>query len=318
MYQSQNQNARRDVYAQVTEQIISQLERGVCPWHKPWRTSLPMNLKTGKPYRGINSILLSCVRMPSPYWLTLKQANALGGSITKGQRGMPITFWSTYFRKNRNDETGEETSRRAGFFRIYTVFNLSQTTGISEELGLDQPSEAVADIAAAEKIVAEMPNPPKYVDSESAWYRVSSDELGMPLKVRFENMEEYYATRFHEMVHSTMHPTRLNLREENARVAFASENYAGEELRAELGANFLCSMVGIMPKTVENSAAYLQHWIRVLKGDSKLIMKTASAAQRAVDHIIGTPAYVEPEEPQATQAAEVVEAVEEEKELVAA
>jgi antirestriction protein ArdC len=298
------QNQRRDVYAQVTEQIIAQLELGVCPWHKPWRTSLPMNLKTGKPYRGINSILLSCVRMPSPYWLTLKQANGLGGSITKGSHGMPITFWSTYLRKNRNDDTGEETSRKAGFFRVYTVFNLSQTTGIAEKLGLDKPAEVVADIEASESIITEMKNPPKFVDSDSAWYRNQTDELGMPLKARFENIEEFYATKFHELVHSTMHPTRLNLREVDTRSSFGSPGYAEEELRAEIGANYLCSQVGIMTKTVENSAAYLQHWIRVLKGDSKLIMKTASAAQRAVDHIVGTPAYVEPEEPQAPAAAE--------------
>jgi antirestriction protein ArdC len=72
--------------------------------------------------------------------------------------------------------------------------------------------------------------------------------------------------------------------------SFGSESYSKEELVAELGASMLCAVTGIAPATLENSAAYLNSWITRLKGDSKLILSAASAAQKAADYIRGTQA----------------------------
>ena len=66
-----------DVYETITAQIITQLENGTIPWHKPWTAGphgWPKNLVSGKEYRGINVFLLSCTDYELPYWLTYKQA----------------------------------------------------------------------------------------------------------------------------------------------------------------------------------------------------------------------------------------------------
>ena len=85
--------SHRNVYQIVTEQIIRQLEKGVAPWRKPWRTELPVNLVSGKPYRGLNVFLLGSQGYGSRYWLTFNQAAKLGGHIHKGERSSLVTFW---------------------------------------------------------------------------------------------------------------------------------------------------------------------------------------------------------------------------------
>ncbi len=80
-------------YDVITQQIIRQLEAGVIPWRKPWTSRFPMNLKSQKPYRGINVFSLAMMGYASPYWLTFKQANDLGGHIRKGEHGTAVTFW---------------------------------------------------------------------------------------------------------------------------------------------------------------------------------------------------------------------------------
>jgi antirestriction protein ArdC len=135
-----------------------------------------------------------------------------------------------------------------------------------------------------------MPNPPKREVSNAAWYRPASDVVGMPLKSVFNSSEEFYSTLFHELTHSTGHESRVGREGIQNLNSFGSESYSKEELVAELGASMLCAVTGIAPATLENSAAYLNSWITRLKGDSKLILSAASAAQKAADYIRGTQA----------------------------
>jgi antirestriction protein ArdC len=146
----------------------------------------------------------------------------------------------------------------------------------------------VPDIEACEKIVAEMPNAPKREQSYRAWYRPSNDTVGMPAKALFDSAESYYATLFHELMHSTGHASRVGREGIDTLNEFGSESYSREELIAELGSAMLCGVTGIVPATIENSASYLASWIKVLKGDSKLIVQAASAAQKAADYIRNT------------------------------
>jgi antirestriction protein ArdC len=110
----------------------------------------------------------------------------------------------------------------------------------------------------------------------------------MPPKSVFNSSEEYYSTLFHELTHSTGHESRVGREGIQNLNSFGSESYSREELVAELGASMLCAVTGIAPATLENSAAYLNSWITRLKGDSKLILSAASAAQKASDYILGT------------------------------
>jgi antirestriction protein ArdC len=284
--QSASQSSH-SVYQIVTEQIIRQLESGVVPWRKPWTCEAPVNLITQKPYRGINPFLLAPQGYGSKYWLTFNQAAKLGGHIRKGEKSSIVTFWNVGQEKVIRDSNGIERTSRPFLLRFYRVFNLEQTEGIAEKLGLGKASPRVLSIDGCESIVTNMPNAPKIEQSDRAWYRPSTDTVGMPSRNLFNSAEEYYSTLFHELTHSTGHASRVGRDGIEQLNTFGSESYSREELIAELGAAMLCGVTGIVPRTIENSAAYLKTWIERLRGDSKLIVSAASAAQKAADYIQG-------------------------------
>lgn len=284
-----------NVYEIVTEQIISQLEKGVVPWHKPWASEgLPCNLVTGKPYRGINVFLLAMQRRASKYWMTYKQATALGGHVRAGEKASVVTFWKIGESKEINPKTGKKS--KTFILRYYNVFNASQIDGI-ESLGLGKGDNVNPDIDACEKIVAEMQNAPKREASDAAWYRPSTDTVGMPDRSKFESAETFYATLFHELMHSTGHESRVGRDGIQKIDFFGTDSYSKEELIAELGASMLCGVTGIAPKVIGNSASYLNYWVKALKGDSKLLVSAASQAQKAADYIRNINANVAVEEP---------------------
>src|ERR1700730_18639561 len=134
------------VYQIVTDQIIKQLESGVAPWRKPWRTEPPCNLVSGKPYRGINPFLLAPQGYGSRYWLTFNQANKLGGHIRKGEKSSIVTFWNVGQEKIIRDTEGNERKSRPFLLKFYRVFNAEQTEGIADKLGLGNATPRVASI----------------------------------------------------------------------------------------------------------------------------------------------------------------------------
>lgn len=287
--------SHRNVYQIVTEQIIRQLEQGVVPWHKPWRTELPVNLVSGKAYRGLNVFLLGSQGYGSRYWLTFNQAAKLGGHIRKGEHSSLVTFWHVGEEKIIRDAAGNERKSKPFLLRFYRVFNVEQTEGIADKLGLTGASPRVADLEQCERLVREMPNAPRLEQSNAAWYMPSTDTVGIPGKSAFSAIEEYYSTLFHELIHSTGHTSRIGREGVEKLEAFGSESYSREELIAEMGSAMLCGVTGISPATLTNSAAYLQSWITRLRGDSKLLITAASAAQKAVDYIRGDSAEIQTE-----------------------
>lgn len=271
------------IYEIVTEQVIKQLESGTAPWRKPWNTPAPCNLVSQKPYRGINTFLLASQGMPSRYWLTFHQAAKLGGHIRKGEHSSLVVFWSIGEEKI-NARTGKLS--KPFLLRYYRVFNLSQTEGIAHKLGLAEASaQPVPDIEACDRIVADMPNRPTIENAGAAWYRPSTDTVGIPPKQIFNGPEAYYSTLFHELTHSTGHASRIGREGIEHLNTFGSESYSREELIAEMGAAMLCGVTGIAPAVLDNSAAYLKSWITALRGDSRLLVTAASAAQKAADYI---------------------------------
>jgi len=279
-----NQSARQSVYQIVTDRIVEQLEKGVVPWRKPWRTEVPCNLVSGKPYRGINLFLLGMQGRESRYWLTFKQANQLGGHVRAGEKASVVTYWNVGEEKI-NSKTGKLS--KPFLLRYYNVFNATQIDGL-EKLNLGNASLPVPNIDACESIVTGMPNRPRLETSNAAWYRPTLDVVGIPAKALFNSAEEYYSTLFHELTHSTGHHSRIGREGIENLNSFGSESYSKEELVAELGASMLCAVTGIAPATLENSAAYLQSWINRLRGDSRLLVSAASAAQKAADYIRNT------------------------------
>src|SRR6266853_3325199 len=281
------------VYSIVTDQILKQLESGVAPWRKPWRAEPPCNLVSGKEYRGINPFLLASQGYGSRYWLTFNQASKLGGHVRKGEKSSIVTFWNIGEEKTVRDADGNEHKSKSFLLRFYRVFNLEQTEGIADKLGLGNATPRIPSIEACESIVNNMPNAPRMEQSDRAWYRPSTDSIGMPSRSLFNSSEEFYSTLFHELTHSTGHASRVGREGIEQLNTFGSESYSKEELVAEMGAAMLCGIRGIERTTLSNSAAYLKAWIDRLKSDSKLLVSAASQAQKACDYIRNTDAKSE-------------------------
>ena len=287
-----------DVYAIVTEKIINQLESGVVPWRRPWTsTGLPRNLISRKPYRGINYFLLSASKYVSPFWLTMRQANALGGSIRKGEESTIVTFWKIDDAKHNDTEETEELdaepkdekNRRRFVLRFYRVWNLEQCElpqAVLDKLPKIETHQHDP-IEAVERIIAGMPNPPEIVRAGSrAYYSAMTDRVTLPLRELFESAAEDAATTLHELAHSTGHERRL-AREGITEVApFGSAVYSREELVAELSAAFLCAEAGISNAVIHNQAAYIAGWLARLREDRRLIVQAAAQAQKAADYIL--------------------------------
>jgi antirestriction protein ArdC len=277
----------QSVYQIVTEQIIKQLESGVAPWHRPWRTEPPCNLISGKEYRGINPFLLAPQGYGSRYWLTFNQANKLGGHIRKGEKSSIVTFWKIGEERVVKSTDGTERKTHPFLLRFYHVFNIEQTEGIAEKLGLGKASPRIPSLDQCQAIVSGIPNRPAITQDGRAWYRPSTDTVGIPSRSAFNSAEEYYSTLFHELTHSTGHTSRIGREGIEQLNTFGSDSYSKEELVAEMGAAMLCGVTGIVPATLSNSAAYLNSWIDRLRGDSQLIVSAASQAQKAADYIQG-------------------------------
>lgn len=280
------------VYELVTERLIEAIESGVTPWKKPWTTDglyiAPRNAVSGKTYRGINSILLGCSSFTDCRWVTFNQAKTLGGCVRKGEKGTPIVFWKWVEAKSTQegeDEEGKKVKgKRIPILRYYTVFNVQQCDGLKlKSLPEFKPLNPAQRIARAEAIINGMPNQPlTNHGSDRACYIPSLDLVKLPDPERFDTIEAYYSTRFHELVHATGSGDRLNRPMGNA---FGSDPYAREELVAEMGSAFLCAFAGI-DGMIDQSAAYLRGWLKVLKSDSKFAIIAAGQAQKAVDWIL--------------------------------
>jgi antirestriction protein ArdC len=289
-----------NTYEIVTERIINLLERGVIPWRRPWAaTGLPRNLVSKKTYRGVNSFLLAATKYVSPYWLTLKQANQLGGSVRKGEHGEIVIFWKVEGVDEADRDAahieGNEIARRRLLLRFYRVWNLEQCAlpqAVLDKLPTIETHQHDA-IEAAEKIIAGMPNRPAIrYEGSKAYYNSATDQITLPPRELFATAEDFYATLNHECLHAAGHPSRLN-RESIADAApFGSPVYATEELIAEMGAAFLCAEAGISPIVLENQAAYVQGWLGKLRDDKRLVVIAAAQAQRAADYILNREAVI--------------------------
>jgi len=281
-----------DIYQNVTDQIIAMLEKGVVPWRSPilgrQSAGMPKNLESGKEYRGVNVFLLAFTAWASgyesSYWLTFNQAKQKKGSVKKGEKSSFVIFWKQY--ETTDKETGEPT--KVPVLRYYRVFNVAQCEGVAAPDAATFTPTDFQPIDAAESIVKAYADAPVIEHGGTrAFYRPSTDVVRLPEPSRFTSCEEYYSTLFHELAHSTGHSKRLDRGIDSDPQPFGSPDYGKEELVAEMAAAFLSAHAGIKPVTIENQAAYLQGWLKQLRGDKKLVIAAAGAAQKASDWIRG-------------------------------
>ena len=285
---------RRDVYQEVTDQILAALDAGTVPWRNPITLAggLPRNLLSRKAYRGVNVFLLTMAAMArgysSPWWLTFRQALARGGAVRKGERATQVVFWKLLEREEQND-AGEVETTKLPVLRFYSVFNSDQCDG----LDLPQREAVVREhepVPECERIVREYQGRggPRVINGGSrAVYDYLTDLVTLPYPRHFESAEEYHGTLLHELAHSTGHPSRLARRKSGELYAFGSVPYGREELVAECAAAFVSAEAGIGPRVIANQAAYIAGWKRTIRADKRVVVLAAAAGQRAADLILG-------------------------------
>lgn len=285
----QPRSARRTPYDIVTDRIIQALEAGVVPWRRPWRgrDQLPCNAFSKRPYHGINLLLLSLTPYTDHRWLTLRQANELGGHVRQGEHASIAVFWKR-LEVEKEDEKQKPQKYSIPLLRYYQVFNAEQCDGLDLPVLDDWHAELKARIETAERVIQRMPSPPKIVEGGSlAAYFPPQDLVRVPKIQDFESPEAYYSTLFHELGHSTGHETRLNRPGVTGQIVFGSCDYSREELIAELASAFVCAEVGIDNSNLENVASYIHGWLHALEGDARAVIAASGQAQRAANFIQG-------------------------------
>lgn len=277
-----------DVYEIVTNRIIEQLEQGYIPWEKPWTgiRSGAFNRITKRPYSLLNQMLLQ----HNGEYATFREWQKLGGHIRKGEKSEIVVFWKILEKEERNEETGEKEKKKIPMLRYYNVFHISQVESV-EPLPPEQLNSEVEPIEAGDKIITDYVTRENlnFVECKSnkAYYSPSNDTVVVPLKEQYQLINEYYATTFHELTHSTGHRNRLNRVQNTPVAAFGSQDYSKEELVAEIGSATLMNVSGIeTPKTFRNSTAYIQNWLQVLRNDKKFIVSASSKADKAAKFIL--------------------------------
>jgi antirestriction protein ArdC len=279
--------AKFDVYEHVTQSILAEIEAGTPPWRKPWTGStggiaLPKR-HNGEDYRGINVLMLWIMAAKHGYvssrWMTYKQAQELGGQVKKGEKSATVVKYGTF---TRETETGGE--EEIPYARAYRVFNADQIEGLPEDyyiqpepprdLGTESDQELAAFFARTGAQIVTTQEP-------QAYYSPAEDHIHMPPVETFHSTQGYFATLAHEGIHWTGARKRLDrLKKFSSR-----EDYAFEELIAEIGNCMVCAQLGLEPEFAQ-SAAYVESWAACLKEDKKAIFRAASEAQKAADYLL--------------------------------
>ena len=286
----------KDIYSEVTNAIIAELENGIIPWKKPWCgvRSGAISHATGKAYSLLNQFMLK----PGEY-LTFNQVKKEGGKVKKGAKARMVVFWKVITKAKKDDNgnivtnaEGQPVMESLPFLRYFNVFHIDDCEGIEPRWKDKLPSPNAQPIEAAEAALQDYVKRSgvgfENAKQDRAYYSPAMDKISLPLVEQFPEIAEYYSTAFHEATHSTGHKSRLNrFTGEAAAAMFGSENYSKEELVAELGSACIMHDLGIETKgTFTNSAAYIQNWLKVLRNDKRMIVNAASKADKAARMIL--------------------------------
>jgi antirestriction protein ArdC len=289
----EREESRVNLYDEVTQRIVAELEAGRLPWVQPWGMTggigpgLPRNALTARPYSGVNILILWGAVIengwPSQSWLTFRQAQEAGGCVRKGERGQCVVYADRFTpeaERQRAERDGGD-AKAVPFLKRFTVFNVAQCEGLREGLASDPaplPEREV--VPLAEEVIAAS-GVDFRIGGDKAFYVPSLDYVQVPPQPAFFEQVNYYRTCLHELTHATGHAKRLGRDLANA---FGSKDYAREELVAEMGSAFLCAALGISP-TVRH-ADYIGAWLEVLRDDNRAIFRAASAASKAADWLL--------------------------------
>ena len=295
-----------DYHRHVADALIEQIERGTAPWTEAWKAgerALPHNLKSGKAYRGGNSVWLASTASRRQYsderWGTYRQVKGLGGQVRRGERGCAILFWQFETSKLARDSEGrtlrddkgqpvyETRSLASPRVYRYTVFNAEQCDGLAP-----RPRRARRHCwdshEEAERVLERSGAVIEHSGDNRAYYDLRRDRVVLPFREQFPSGPSYYQSALHELGHWTGHPSRLDRPTllQGIEHGYGSHAYAREELRAEISALMTGDRlnIGHDPK---RHASYVDSWVQKLREDPREIYKAARDAQDMSDYLLG-------------------------------
>ena len=239
---------RTNLYDEITDKIIAELEAGRFPWAQPWGKAtvgaplgLPQNASTGRIYSGINILILwgAVIQhgFPGQGWLTYRQAQSLGGNVRKGERGTTVVYADRFTpedEKRRARETGEEPGKIA-FLKRFTVFNTAQCDGLPEDIAVAIPSPPPGLIEPRVETLIRATGIDFRIGGDRAYYVPALDHVVVPPPQAFFESINWHRTALHELGHATGHASRLA---RDFSGSFGTKKYAFEELIAEMSAAF--------------------------------------------------------------------------------
>jgi antirestriction protein ArdC len=271
----------------VVERLISKIENNETgAWIKPFGNSFPANYSTKSTYSGLNILNLRGIAekqsYSTNYWMTYNQIKALGGSVKKDEKASPVFFFKPIEFKEKDEGSNEEKIKKVPMLKIYSVFNVDQTTLEIVELNDNQEIIDIQEFIDRTEITIKS-------SMDGAFYNHSLDYIGIPNKNSFKSSELYYATLLHELSHATGHTERLN-RDFSGRMQGSEEeikSYAKEELIAETTRAFLQVHLNLNTTEMEaQNASYLKSWLKPLKEDPKMLWKIFSEASKAYRYLL--------------------------------
>ena len=261
--------------------IIDQYQ-GLLQWQKTWQVDGNIGLPKGVGgfYRGINLWKLLLDQTSSGYgssiWLTFNQIKQQGACVLKGAKGKQVCFFK--LREIESEEVeGVEEQRMLPMFRLYTVFNLDQTTiaGQGDKVTASSPRKLQQLLEILNVNISVFGNQPRF--------QSAGDAIIMPRREFFKTSSDFDVTLLHELVHWSGHHTRLD-RQTIKNYGTSDAIRAEEELIAEIGSVFLASYFGIAGDLV-NHASYVTSWKKHL--DTKAVGRAIAQASKAFGWLVG-------------------------------
>lgn len=293
--------AQNQLRAKMAEQFLEALKKDQLPWKACWQQARPQNAITGKRYRGVNALYLSYysdeLGYTDPRWCTYRQAKEQGWQVRKGETGCRVEYWAYYDMKQKKllswKEVGDLLRADPDYekhlqlrSRIYTVFNAAQIDGIPALLRLHTDIGAIRQ--QRDTLLHNMAVGYREQGSQ-AYYTPGTDTVTLPPEEIFDDTYSYMATLLHECGHATGHPSRLD---RDLSGGFGSENYAREELRAEIASAFTAQALGLqmsdeqLQKQMQRHMAYVQSWAAALEDAPEELFRAIKAAEQISDYLL--------------------------------
>jgi antirestriction protein ArdC len=280
---------QNEIRAELTQRIVDALKQGVIPWRKPWRcvadpVRLPTNFVTHRPYNGFNVLNLQLAAQlagyPASLWGSYNQFRSVGAQVRKGEKATTIILFKPITKVEKGEDGEADKTKTFPILKTWSVFNIAQVDGeIAEKYQVTAGPTGTkfenVERAEFDRAVAATGADIRFGGNKAAYHRPPGDFIIVPQEEQFHDFPAFAETVAHELCHWTEFRTGW------------TGTYAEGELRAEIGACFLATALGI-PNSDDrtNHIAYIQNWLQALENDPKFIFRASAAASKAADFIL--------------------------------